>query len=238
MIDTTEAYKAAVVADTRRILLRAAIEIIDPDIVYSGAGSNGGAPWSKPEQIYDKEMDADAKYATLEHGRWILDGTFPLLPEDPAELTGNVGFVSSTLSGMDGTFADPPWVELQFENVSILQACSVFFPTDAGDGLPVDFIVEVRSGGTANDTTVNSGGYLDVLNGGTATSTTVTSSRRARSLPCTNTTAWAKRASRKQRPAKSWPFPAWQTSPSAAPSALPTVWSPCLSSRFPTPPSK
>lgn len=149
MISATDAYKAAIVGNDRRTLLRALMELIDPDIVYGGIESNGEAPWSKRDQLYDKVFEIDSRYATLERGRWLLDGSFSLIPDDPTQLPGNTGFVGDALCGDDGVFATPPWIELRFENVSILQACSVFFSTDFVDGIPVDFTVEVKQGGVA-----------------------------------------------------------------------------------------
>ena len=41
------------------------------------------------------------------------------------------------------------WVEERFSNLSILQACSVYFPGDDWDGVPDTFTIEVKQGGTA-----------------------------------------------------------------------------------------
>ena len=149
MIKSSEAYRAAITGDTRRILLRAVIDLIDPDIVYGVGATSGQSVYSKPAQLHDKVFDAPRRYATLERDRWALDGTFDLFPDDPAETVGDVGYLGDALSGEGGVFAAAPWVELQFSGVSILQACSVYFSTDPLDGYPVDFTVEVKQGGTA-----------------------------------------------------------------------------------------
>ena len=149
MIKSSEAYRAAITGDTRRILLRAVIDLIDPDIVYGVGATSGQSIYSKPAQLHDKVFDAPRRYATLERDRWALDGTFDLFPDDPAETVGDVGYLGDALSGEGGVFAAAPWVELQFSGVSILQACSVYFSTDPLDGYPVDFTVEVKQGGTA-----------------------------------------------------------------------------------------
>ena len=150
MIKSSEAYRAAITGDTRRILLRAVIDLIDPDIVYGVGATSGQSVYSKPAQLHDKVFDAPRRYATLERDRWALDGTFDLFPDDPAETVGDVGYLGDALSGEGGVFAAAPWVELQFSGVSILQACSVYFSTDPLDGYPVDFTVEVKQGGTAH----------------------------------------------------------------------------------------
>lgn len=148
MIQSSEAYRAAVTGDSRRMLLRAVIDIIDPDITYTTPTSSGQAPFSQPGQLYDKEMEISPNYATLERNRWLLDGSFLIYP-DNYQGSGQQGFAGDVLSGDDGTFTDPPWVQLNFSNVSILQACSVYFPGADFDGVPDTFTVEVIQGGTA-----------------------------------------------------------------------------------------
>nr|DAM89651.1 MAG TPA: hypothetical protein [Caudoviricetes sp.] len=149
MIKSSAAYQAAITGDARRILLRAIIDLISPDIVYGAGETSGQIPWSQLAQIHDKVFDTPAKYATLEHNRWTLDGTFGIFPDQAADVTGQVAYIGDVLSGADGSFAAAPWVELQFSGVSVLQACSIYFPGDEYDGLPLDFTVEVKQGGTA-----------------------------------------------------------------------------------------
>ena len=148
MISSTAAYQAAITADSRRVLLRALISIIDPDITYGAVTDSGAAPFSQPEQLYDKDVDQGPAYATLERNRWLLDGTFRVYP-DNYQGAGQQGFAGAVLSGDDGTFPEPPWVQMAFANVSILQACSVYFPEADYDGLADTFTVEVLQGGTA-----------------------------------------------------------------------------------------
>lgn len=157
MIKSGQAYHAAITGDARRVLLRAVIDIISPDIVFQAGGTSGQIPWSNLEQIHDKVFDNPTKYATLERDRWILDGTWDLLPDDPTQTVGQMGYIGNVLSGADGTFATPPWVELRFSGVSVLQACSVYFPGNAYDGVPEDFTVEVKQGGTAYHTRTYTG---------------------------------------------------------------------------------
>lgn len=146
MLEMTDGYKSAIVGDVRQMYIKAMLELIDPDIVYEASDGSGAAPWSKPEQIYDKVMAPDSRYATLEPGRWPLDGTTLLIPDDPAQVAGEVGHVGDVMCGEDGTFSSEVYAELKFSGVSILQACSVYFSTDAVDGIPVDFRVAVLSG--------------------------------------------------------------------------------------------
>lgn len=148
MIQSTAAFQAAITADSRRVLLRALIDIIDPDITYEASTFSGAAPFSQATQLYDKVMEISPDYATLERNRWLLDGNFRIFPND-YQNAGQQGFASDVLSGDDGSFASPPWVQINFSNVTILQACSVYFPSAAHDGVPDTFTVEVMQGGTA-----------------------------------------------------------------------------------------
>lgn len=157
MIKSGQAYHAAITGDARRVLLRAVIDIISPDIVFQASGTSGQIAWSNLRQLYDKVFDNPTKYATLERDRWILDGTWAPLPDDPSQAEGQMGYIGNVLSGADGTFATPPWVELRFSGVSVLQACSVYFPGNAYDGVPEDFTVEVKQGGVAYHTRTYTG---------------------------------------------------------------------------------
>jgi hypothetical protein len=161
MIKSGQAYHAAITGDARRVLLRAVIDIISPDIVFGAGETSGQIPWSNLEQIHDKVFGNPTKYATLERDRWALDGTWDLLPDDPTQTVGQMGYIGNVLSGADGTFSTPPWVELQFSSVSVLQACSVYFPGNDYDGLPEDFTVEVKQGGTAYHTRTYTGNTED-----------------------------------------------------------------------------
>ena len=149
MISATDGYKSAIVGDVRRMFINAYLEIIDPDIIYETSAGSGGAPWSKPEQLHDKVMAPDSRYATLEPGHWPLDGSMLLIPDDPTEVVGEIGHVGDAMCDEDGVFSKEVYAELKFRNVSILQACSMCFSTDPIDGIPVDFRVDVMSGDTA-----------------------------------------------------------------------------------------
>ena len=149
MLEITDGYRVAIVGDVRRMLIKAVIDISDPDMTFGDVSSSGAALFSKPAQLHDKTMELESRYATLEPNRWVLDGSFRLIPDEPQAISGEVGFVGDVLSGEDGSFANPVWAELTFANVSILQACSVYFSDDAIDGIAEDFSVAVYSGDTA-----------------------------------------------------------------------------------------
>lgn len=148
MLNASQAYQAAAVADARRVLLRVVVDISDPDLAFGAITYSDVAPVCVPAQVEDKEFIL-VPFGTLETDRWILDGTMQIFPDSPAQLTQQAGFIGNTLSGADGTFPAPVWVQISFENVAILQACSVYFPTADYDGVPDTFTVEMYQGGTA-----------------------------------------------------------------------------------------
>lgn len=161
MIKTSEAFRAAIVGSPRRIEILAVVDISDPDTVFNAASGSGFAPWSKDADLHDHNFDAPRRYATLEHNRWALDGTFDIFPDD-FKVTAHMGTATDALSGADGTFSPAVWTQLNFSGVDVLQACSVFFSTDPLDGYPVDFTVEVIQGGVTY--------YTKTFEGNTATS--------------------------------------------------------------------
>ena len=48
MLDITDGYKHAIVGDVRRMLIKAIIDISDPDMVFGDVTSSGSASFSKP----------------------------------------------------------------------------------------------------------------------------------------------------------------------------------------------
>lgn len=157
MIKSTDAYRAAIVGDSRRMLLRAVIDIIDPDIVYGSITAESQSKYTRLAELHDKEFDNPPKYATLEGNRWLLDGTWDVYPDTVEDCLPGVAYTSETLSGADGVFATPQYVEMQFSSVSILQACSVWFPDNEYDGVPADFTVEIKQGGVSYHTETYTG---------------------------------------------------------------------------------
>lgn len=147
MIETSKDYKTAITATQRRILVKAVVDIVDPDLAYGTVKSSGEAPWSKPGQLHDKVMELDSRYSTLEPGHWPLDGSCRLIPDDPQQLTGEVGDVGKVLCDKNGVFSPAVFVEQPMSNLSILQACSVYFSQDPLDGFAVDFTVSILSAG-------------------------------------------------------------------------------------------
>ncbi len=144
MINSTDAYKLAITGDVRRMYIQAIIDLIDPDITF-GANTSSGNNAMASFAIHDKVFEQGTRLASCETDRVHLDDTWSVCPDDAA--SGFKGFMSTALSGPDGSVS--AWVQLNFTNVSVLQACSVYFSGDDVDGVAEDFTVEVFSGATA-----------------------------------------------------------------------------------------
>lgn len=145
MIQTSEAFREAIIGSPRYTELFGIVDISDPDKVILPVTSSGEAPWSKKEQIHDYDLSTPPRYATGERGRWLGDGSFDLFPDDYM-LPDEMGDAGNVLSGPDGAFAAPfPWVQLNFSGIRILQATSVFFSENPLDGIPCDFTLAVYS---------------------------------------------------------------------------------------------
>lgn len=150
MIDRSSAYDQAITARRRRITVRATFDLRDPDAVVSGAASSAQSPYSQIGQVYDEITDqTDFKLGTLEQNRIQLDGSWALPPDDPDEVAAEqLGWWGGVLSGADGTFSSPPYIELSFSGMSILQAFTLWFSQNSYDGVPESFRVDVYSAAT------------------------------------------------------------------------------------------
>ena len=145
MLDASQAYRSAIIGDSRRMYIKAKIYVADPDIVY---GSIGGSTQltdvSKPAQLHDGVLESGAPYITLEKHRWILDGSFVPFEDLPAG--DQTGFVTSALSGNDASCNFT--VQFNFTGVGILKACAIAFPDNAFDGYPVNLSVQIKRSST------------------------------------------------------------------------------------------
>ena len=147
MINSSAAYKSAVTAEARRVRVRIPIRIQSPDLQYGTVTATSSAPVSRPEEIHDGETELSDRYASLEEGRWPLDGTMDIL-EDDYSFPGQVGYVSGEICGADGVFLTPQVITMGISGVDVLQAVTLSFPDSDLDGTADTFTVEVLQAGT------------------------------------------------------------------------------------------
>ena len=58
MIERGAAYREAIVGSPRCIFLRAVVDISGPDMEFLPVEASPAAPWSKPEELHDKDFSA------------------------------------------------------------------------------------------------------------------------------------------------------------------------------------
>ena len=142
MLESTAAYKAAVVGTVRRTYVQAAVGIIDPDISFTDTSGSDEAEYSQPEQLHDANFISGDTVMSLELNRALLDGSFTPLQDGDAR---QVGYVGLAPAGDDGSFEEPQTVTLSFSGVETLQAITLGFSTKPYDGVPLAFTVTCGS---------------------------------------------------------------------------------------------
>lgn len=114
MIKTTRAYKTAIVNNTRTNVFQAQFEFVPPGAVDGAVvNADSGAPIGRAAQVNDGIEDMSAKWATLEHNRWVLDGSMTIPPavDDVSEY----GYWSAALSDEQGNFTEKPCVQYNMD---------------------------------------------------------------------------------------------------------------------------
>ena len=150
MIEHSTEFAQAITGSSRKLYARAIFDLVSPDAVVGNIASNSVSPISRTQQVSQRGADETGeKIATLEHNRWKLDVAWQLAPEDPDDRIGQSGWESGVLCGDDCAFAPPyPWLEELISGVDILQAATLQFSRQDGNGIPSDFTVAFWSGDT------------------------------------------------------------------------------------------
>lgn len=123
MINVSDKYKTAVKADTELSTFAGRFALIP---VGAETGAEVTAEDARPQSSLS-EVKTDGvlpKYATLEPGRWKLDGTYELV--DPASGV-KTGFMSAAMSGADGAFSSSPRVMYTMDREYDLIGLTLFF---------------------------------------------------------------------------------------------------------------
>ncbi len=148
MIKHSAEYSKAIVADSRRQAAKAIFDLSDPDMVVTSVKSNSESKYSKLLQTTSRGLDETSeKIATLEDKRWLLDGSWNIAPDNPADTVGQYGWWSKVVSGDDAAFQEPyPYLEQEIKDTEVLQGITLQFSQHAYNGYPVDFRVEIYAG--------------------------------------------------------------------------------------------
>ncbi len=126
MIDTSAAFQTAIKADTELTVLEADFGFIPPGAVEgSTVTASAQNPMSRLSQVNNDQYGMSAKWATLEHNRHILDGSYALF--DDGDMSQQIGFISNNLCDDDGMFASPPYLDYTMDAAYDLIGIMVFF---------------------------------------------------------------------------------------------------------------
>lgn len=156
MIKTSEAFRDAIVGSPRAVLVRAVVDLSDPDMVTGAISWSPQAPWAKPDQLSGRNFDAPPRYGTLEQDYWRLDGSYSFFPRS-YQVPGIICFCGNLLSGADGSFQAAQYIQRNVSEIGILQAVSVMFSDDPEDGVGKDITLTVtqQSGDTITHHVLN-----------------------------------------------------------------------------------
>ena len=146
MIETSPLYKELIVADSRKMRIKAVMDIVSPELQYGAVTGSTQTAYSIPAQLHDGITELQP-YATLELNRWKLDGTFPIAYSG---MTQEIAWESEELADEDRYFdtLNPCTFSLAISGISVLQGVTVSWPTADYDGIPKLFALHVRQGGT------------------------------------------------------------------------------------------
>ena len=149
MINVGEAFKEGVVAQSRRVKLKAIVDITPTEVVYGVVDGSTQSVNSKSSQIHNKTTDISMRSISSELNKWIIGEPFTTYDRNTSSEIGYETFGQFDENG-EGNF----FVEAKFTNVNILQACHIYFPNNTTDGYAVDYTIEVKQGNNSAYTKV------------------------------------------------------------------------------------
>jgi len=141
MIEVSEAYRAAIDAQSRRVLVRAAVDLISPTLAFGAVSGSTQSVFSDPDQLHDRVNTLGEPFLTTERNRWILGYSY----ETDQSVNSETGFETQNVFDEDAE-SEGFWVEETFSGVTLLQSFHVIFPNNDYDGFGVDFVAEVKYG--------------------------------------------------------------------------------------------
>ena len=119
---------------------------VDPAVTVS---SNGETPWSDVQKAFDSLLLPAQNYIDFSENSWLVgNSNLVILPDDPPYIYQ--GFVSSVLSGEDGTFSTAPQITIHYSAPYSSYLLPITFDP-IGNTYPVDFdLVFSNSGQTVH----------------------------------------------------------------------------------------
>lgn len=132
MITTSDAYKAAIKADTELAEIEAEFGFVPPGAVDGAAvASSAQNAISRLSQVNNGSSGMSSKWASLEPFRFLLDGSYSLI--DTEDAAQQVGFWSSSFCDASGVFATPPYIDYTMDAAYDLIGISVAWDEPGGE---------------------------------------------------------------------------------------------------------
>ena len=160
MINVSQTFKDGVKSQSRKVSVKAIIDITPLNVTYSGVTGSTQSAYSKSAQVYDEIPEMGLHAISHERNRWLFsDSGRTFRSYDYSGMPSQqVGYESRDVFNAAGN--GNYYVEMSFQNVSILQACHIYFPNNDIDGFPVNFTVQVKQGNTVLQKEGNYFSYL------------------------------------------------------------------------------
>ena len=161
MLTTSQSYKDAINAPTRKVVPKAIIDLTDPDLTVTSVSGDYDASVSLTGQLVDRDAGySGGIYATGELNRWLLDGSFSIFPDTPLAREGEQGVIGDALS--DNDYDNGTTLVVDIGGVDTLQVVTVAATGLAVDGYPTELTLNIYSYGTLlySDTQELSGSFF------------------------------------------------------------------------------
>jgi hypothetical protein len=135
MVNVSQAFKDNIYLTSRKTNARVTFEIIDPTAYNNTVTVSDQAPFSRKDQISNKERTMTYKYGTLEKNRWLMDGSFVIPPpsQDEEVDKAEVGWWSQSTGDLDGNFATPPVATITFAEIVSSLGLTITFDNVTGE---------------------------------------------------------------------------------------------------------
>lgn len=146
MINVNAAFKEAVTAQSRKIALKAILDITPVNVRYGDVTGSTQSPNSNSAQVYNENITLGTPAITSERNRWLIGSTFKSY--DRLTLSNQSGYETSERFSNTGQHSGLS-VEMSFTGVDVLQAVHLYFPNNQYDGYAVNFTLDIlRTGET------------------------------------------------------------------------------------------
>lgn len=134
--------------DTRRVDVGFVFGVVAPEAAaLAQPTSSAQSQVSQIGQTHDLVEQMSAKYASLEHNLFLLDGSFDLYPDDVSGV--QTGWQSNNMSGADKVFSAPPWLEFSFSQNQDSFGFTLLFDDKLRTDYPAEAITTAYDAGGA-----------------------------------------------------------------------------------------